>query len=301
VADTISSPLGGEVRAGGAPPQTIASERTTERTINLAIVIALALGAVVMLLPFAWMLTTSLKHPSEIFTYPIQWIPKQLRFENYVEALTALPFGRFFFNSLFVAVTVTVLDLITASLAAFAFARLKFKGRDALFVLYLVTLMIPSQVTLIPSFIIIRLLGWYDSYLALIAPFFASAFSVFLLRQQMRAIPIDLDEAARMDGASSLRVWWSVALPLVAPALAALATLTFLAQWNSFLWPLMVTNSLDMRTVPVGLQLFQGRNNTQWHLLMAAAVIALLPVLALYLVAQKWIVESVSLSGGGGR
>jgi multiple sugar transport system permease protein len=280
---------------------SVASEKKTERMINVVVVIALALVSVVMLLPFAWMLSTSLKHPSEIFIYPIQWIPSQLRFENYVEALTALPFGRFFANSLFVAVAVTVLDLITSSLAAFAFARLKFKGRDALFVLYLVTLMIPSQVTLIPSFIIIRLLGWYDTYPALIVPFFASAFSVFLLRQQMRAIPLDLDEAARMDGASSLRVWWSVALPLVAPTLAALATLTFLAQWNSFLWPLMVTNSLEMRTVPVGLQLFQGRNNTQWHLLMAAAVIALLPVLALYLVAQKWIVESVSLSGGGGR
>ncbi len=282
-------------------PASAASEKKTERAINIVVVAILIAGSVLMLLPFAWMLSTSLKHPSEIFTYPIQWIPKQLHFENYTEALTVLPFSRFFFNSFFVAVTVTILDLFTSSLAGFAFARLRFKGRDALFVLYLATLMIPSQVTLIPSFIIIRALGWYDTYPALIVPFISSAFSTFLLRQQMRSIPIDLDEAARLDGAGSLRVWWHVALPLVAPALAALATLTFLAQWNSFLWPLMVTNSLEMRTVPVGLQTFQGRNNTQWHLLMAAAVIALLPVLVIYLVAQKWIVEAVSLSGGGGK
>lgn len=282
-------------------PASAASEKKTERAINIVVLVILIAGSALMLLPFVWMLSTSLKHPSEIFAYPIQWIPKQLRFENYIEALTALPFPRFFFNSFFVAVTVTVFDLLTSSLAGFAFARLRFKGRDALFVLYLVTLMIPSQVTLIPSFIIIRALGWYDSYPALIVPFISSAFSTFLLRQQMRSIPMDLDEAARLDGAGSLQIWWHVAMPLVAPALAALATLTFLAQWNSFLWPLMVTTSLEMRTVPVGLQTFQGRNNTQWHLLMAAAVIALLPVLVIYLVAQKWIVEAVSLSGGGGK
>lgn len=288
-------------QAPAAASPSSQSEKRADRAINATLVIALAIGSLLMLLPFAWMLSTSLKHPSEIFTYPIQWLPAQPRFDNYVTALTTLPFPRFFFNSLFVAVAVTVLDLITASLAAFAFARLRFKGRDLLFVLFLITLMIPSQVTLIPSFIIIRALGWYDTYPALIVPFFASAFSTFLLRQQFRAIPMDLDEAARIDGASSLRIWWNVALPLAAPTLAALATLTFLGQWNSFLWPLMVTNSLEMRTVPVGLQLFQGRNNTQWHLLMAAAVIALLPVLAIYLVAQKWIVEAVSLSSGGGR
>jgi ABC-type glycerol-3-phosphate transport system permease component len=280
---------------------SVASEKKTDRTINIVVLVILIAGSLIMLLPFAWMLSTSLKQPSEIFTYPIQWIPQQLRFENYVEAMTALPFPRFFFNSFLVAIVVTILDLFTSSLAGFAFARLRFKGRDALFVLYLATLMIPSQVTLIPSFILIRALGWYDTYPALIVPFISSAFSTFLLRQQMRSIPVDLDEAARLDGAGSLRVWWHVALPLVAPALAALATLTFLAQWNSFLWPLMVTTSLEMRTVPVGLQTFQGRNNTQWHLLMAAAVIALLPVLIIYLVAQKWIVEAVSLSGGGGK
>jgi len=278
-----------------------ASVRGTERTIDIVLVSALALGAIIMLLPFGWMLSTSLKLPGEIFTYPIQWLPKTPRFENYAQALTVLPFGRFFANSLFVAASVTVLDLLTASLAAFAFARLRFKGRDVLFTLYLITLMIPSQVTLIPSFIIVRLLGWYNTYPALIFPVAVSAFSAFLLRQQFRQIPMDLDEAARIDGASSWRIWYSVGLPLIAPALAALATITFLAQWNSFLWPLVVTSSLEMRTVTVGLQTFIGRNNVQWQLLMAAAVISLVPVLVLYLAAQKRIVEAVSLSGGGGR
>lgn len=283
------------------PAQASLGRSSSERAINIALIVLLAAGSVVMLLPFAWMLSTSLKQPSEIFTYPIQWIPEQLRFQNFTEALTVLPFPRFFLNSFIVAIAVTVIDLLTASLAAFAFARLKFKGRDALFIVYLATLMIPSQVTLIPSFIIVRLLGWYNTYQALIIPVAVSAFSTFLLRQQFRTIPVDLDEAARIDGASSWRIWWSVGLPLVAPALAALATLTFLGQWNSFVWPLMVTSTLDMRTVTVGLSIFQGRNNTQWHLLMAAAVIALLPVLVIYLVAQRWIVEAVSLSGGGGK
>ena len=161
--------------------------------------------------------------------------------------------------------------------------------------------MIPSQVTLIPSFVIIRLLGWYDQYPALILPVAVSAFSAFLLRQYFRAIPMDLDEAARIDGATSWRIWWSVALPLARPALAALATFSFLNQWNSFLWPLMVTRSMEMRTIPVGLSLFQGQYNVQWNLLMAGTVIALLPVLLVYAIGQKWIVSAVNLSGGGAR
>lgn len=275
--------------------------RPSERLLDVTIYIVLTLGAVVMLLPFAWMLSTSLKTPPEIFTYPITWIPTQLVWDNYRKAFEALPFGRFFFNSLFVSTTTTFLDVLTASLAAFAFARLQFRGRDQLFLIYLGTLMIPSQVTLIPSFVIVRLLGWYDQYPALILPMAFSAFSTFLLRQNLRAIPIDLDEAARIDGASSVRIWWSVALPLARPALAALATLSFLNQWNSFLWPLMVTRSMEMRTIPVGLSMFQGQYNTQWNLLMAGAVIALAPVLLVYVIGQKWIVSAVNLSSGGAK
>lgn len=258
-------------------------------------------GSIVMLLPFVWMLSTSLKEPREIFTYPPVWIPSRFAWENYLEAVSAMPFGRFYFNSFVVAVSVTFLQILTSSLAAFAFARLRFRGREPLFLLYLATLMVPFQVTMIPNFIVVRLLGWYDSYQALILPTAFSAFSTFLLRQYFRGIPIELDEAARMDGASSWRIWWQIVMPLSGPAIAALAIFVFLGSWNDFLWPLVITTSLDMRTLPVGLSAFQGQYNVQWHLLMAGSVIALIPVLIIYVAAQKWFVQGITLSGLTGR
>ncbi len=270
-------------------------------TRNLALHAILIAGSVVMLLPFVWMLSTSLKEPREIFTYPPRWIPSRIAWENYATTVSIMPFGRFYFNSLVVAVSVTFLQILTSSLAAFAFARLRFRGRNALFLLYLATLMIPFQVTMIPNFILMRLLGWYDSYQALILPPAFSAFSTFLLRQYFLGIPMDLDEAARMDGASSLRIWWQIIMPLSGPALAALAVFIFLNSWNDFLWPLIITTSLEMRTLPVGLSAFQGQYNVQWHLLMAGSVIAMLPVLIIYAVGQKWIVRGITLTGMGGR
>jgi multiple sugar transport system permease protein len=258
-------------------------------------------GSIFMLLPFVWMLSTSLKEPREIFTYPPMWIPSRFAWENYLEAVSAMPFGRFYFNSFVVAVSVTFLQILTSSLAAFAFARLRFRGREALFLLYLATLMVPFQVTMIPNFIVVRLLGWYDSYQALILPTAFSAFSTFLLRQYFRGIPIELDEAARMDGASSWRIWWQIVMPLSGPAIAALAIFIFLGSWNDFLWPLVITTSLDMRTLPVGLSAFQGQYNVQWHLLMAGTVIALIPVLIIYMAAQRWFVQGITLSGLTGR
>ncbi|HEY63963.1 MAG TPA: carbohydrate ABC transporter permease [Caldilineae bacterium] len=258
-------------------------------------------GSVLMLLPFIWMLSTSLKEPREVFTYPPVWIPSRIAWENYVQAVSLMPFGRFYLNSLVVAVSVTLLQLTTSSLAAFAFARLRFWGREPLFMLYLATLMIPFQVTMIPNFILIRYLGWYDSYKALILPPSFSAFSTFLLRQYFLGIPMDFDEAARIDGASSWRIWRQIILPLSGPALAALSIFVFLGAWNDFLWPLVITMSLEMRTLPVGLSAFQGQYNVQWHLLMAGSVIALLPVLLIYILAQRWFVEGITLSGMGGR
>jgi len=258
-------------------------------------------GSGLMLLPFAWMLSTSLKDPAEIFTYPPIWIPNHLAWENYTKAVSAMPFGRFYLNSLIVAVSVTFLQLFTSSLAAFAFARLRFWGRNGLFLLYLATLMIPFQVTMIPNFILIRYLGWYDSYQALILPPAFSALSTFLMRQYFLSIPLDLDEAARVDGASSWRIWWQIILPLSGPVIAALTIFLFLGSWNDFLWPLVVTNSLEMRTLPVGLSTFQGQYNVQWHLLMAGSVIALIPVLAIYMIGQNWFVRGITLSGMGGR
>ncbi len=264
---------------------------------------ALIIGGVVMLLPFAWMLSTSLKYPPDVFTYPPVWIPERIAWENYAKTVSVMPFGRFYLNSVIVTVCTTALQLLTSSLAAFAFARLRFPGRDALFLLYLATLMIPNQVTMIPNFIIVRLLGWYDTYQALILPpaFFGSALSTFLLRQYFLGIPRDFDEAARMDGASSFRIWWQIILPLSGPALAALAIFVSLNNWNEFLWPLITTDSIEMRTLPVGLSAFQGQFKVEWNLLMAGSVIAMLPVLLVYILAQRWFIRGVTMSGMGGR
>jgi len=258
-------------------------------------------GSVIMIVPFLWMLSTSLKEPGDIFAYPPQWIPQPIMWQNYVETVTIMPFGRFYLNSLIQATSVTVLQLLTASLAAFAFARLRFPGRDTLFLLYLGTMMIPFPVTMIPNFILMRFLHWIDIYWALIFPPAFSAFSTFLLRQYFLTIPFELDDAARVDGASSFRIWWQIVLPLSGPALATLAIFTFLGEWNNFLWPLIVTNSEEMRTLPVGLASLQSQYSVQWHLLMAGSVIALLPILIIYIIGQKWFVHGITLSGMGGR
>lgn len=256
-------------------------------------------GCVIMLLPFFWMLSTSLKARADIFAdFPPRWIPRTFTWSNYKDAWTAVPFNRFYLNSVFVSVSVTLLQLLTASLAAFAFARLKFKGRDTIFFLYLIALMIPFAILLLPNFLIIRQLGWFDSYWALIIPPAFSAFSTFLMRQYFRSIPLDLDEAARMDGASSLRIWGQIIMPNALPVIGALGVFIFLGNWNSLLWPLVVTNSKEMLTVPVGLTFFQGQYYVRWELLMAGAVIAMLPVLVLYFMAQNWFIKGMSVNAG---
>jgi multiple sugar transport system permease protein len=262
---------------------------------------ALIAGSLVMLLPFVWMISTSLKRPPEIFKYPPVWIPSEIAWDNYAKTISAMPFGRFYLNSLIVTASVTALQILVSSLAAFAFARLRFRGREALFLLYLATLMIPFQVTMIPNFILVRWLGWYDTYQALILPTAFSAFSTFLLRQYFMGIPRDLDEAARMDGASSWRIWWQVILPLSGPVLAALAIFVSLNSWNDFLWPLIITNSVEMRTLPVGLSTFQGQFKVEWNLLMAGSVIAMLPVLIVYIIGQRWFIKGITMTGMGGR
>lgn len=259
----------------------------------------LILGSVIMLAPFAVMVAVSL-FPQEAFMAR-RFLPGEASLDNYVETFQAVPFGRFYLNSILVTVAVTTGQVLIASLAAFAFARLRFKGREALFLLYLATLMIPFPVTLIPNFLIINKLGWYDSYPALIVPGLFSVFSTFLLRQYYRTIPLEMDEAARMDGASSLRIWWQVIVPLSGPVLATLAVFVFQGTWNEFLWPLVVTTSENMRTIPVGLSYFVGQYSTAWGLLMAGSVIALLPILVIYVLAQKWFVKGITLSGMGGR
>ncbi|MEZ4663027.1 MAG: carbohydrate ABC transporter permease [Caldilineaceae bacterium] len=261
----------------------------------------LLLGSSITLLPFLVMFIGSLVPQQLLLSRNFGF--SDLTFENYIETFRAIPFGRFYLNSLIVATSTVVLQIFTASLAAFAFARLRFRGRELLFLIYLGTLMIPFQVTMIPNFILTsaRYLNLHNTYLGLILPSAFSVFSVFLLRQYFMGIPIDLDEAARMDGASSWLIWWRVIMPLAGPVLATLAIFNFNAAWNDFLWPLVITRTQEMRTIPIGLSSFQGQFNTAWHLLLAGSVIALLPVLIIYIIGQNWFVRGITLSGMGGR
>ncbi|HEX7588332.1 MAG TPA: carbohydrate ABC transporter permease [Anaerolineae bacterium] len=271
---------------------------------NAFIHVVLILGAVVMVLPFAWMISTSLKSQTEVFSYPPQWIPSAPIWDNYVRAWQAAPFARYFANSIIIALAVTVGTLATSSLAAFAFARIRFPARDALFALYLSSMMIPHQMTIIPSFLVLRDFGdispalGLDTYFALIAPFIAGAFGVFLLRQSFLTIPNELEDAARLDGCGKLGFLVRIVIPLSRPALATLALFTFMANWNSYLWPLIVTNSNEMRTVQIGLKYFVGQEGgSQWSLLMAAAVFITLPIILVYLLVQNQFVRGIAGTG----
>jgi multiple sugar transport system permease protein len=263
--------------------------------------LVLAAGAAIMLLPFVWMVSTSLKAPADIFVYPPQWLPNPVRWSNYADVMRVLPFGRYVLNTTLVASSVTALHLLVSSLAAYAFARLRFPGRNRLFLAYLATLMVPGQVTLIPNFLIVKYLGWLDTYQALIVPQAFSAFGTFLLRQFFLTIPRELEDAARIDGASALDVYWRIILPLSGPALATLGVFTFTAQWNNFLWPLIVINDEQLRTLTVGLRALVGQFTVQYQLLMAGSVIALVPMLVVFLLAQRFFVRGIALTGLAGR
>jgi multiple sugar transport system permease protein len=270
---------------------------------SVPIYIILIAGSLTMIMPYVWMLSTSLKAQSDVFTYPPQWIPPVFIWQNYVQAWQAVPFPRYFFNSLVVAFAVTLGDLVTGALAAYAFARIRFPGRDALFSLYLASMMIPHQMTIIPSYLVLAKFGevspaiGLDSYFALIAPFLASAFGVFLLRQAFLQIPNELEDAAILDGCGRLGFLWRIVVPLSRPAFATLALFSFMANWNSYLWPLIVTNTNEMRTVQIGLKYFVGQEGSQWGLLMAAAVFVSLPVVIVYLIVQKQFVQGIAATG----
>lgn len=247
--------------------------------------------------PFLWMLLASFKDLGEILQYPPTWIPQRIILDNFVNAFQAAPFGRFYFNSLFVASAVTLGQLFTCSLAAYAFARLQFPGRDILFYIFLGTMMVPGQVTMIPGFMVLHWLGWIDTYAALIVPGLASAFGTFLLRQFFLTIPRDLEDAAAIDGCSRFGVLWRIILPLSRPALATLAIFTFMGVFNDFLWALIVVSSEDLKTVQLGLAIFRDRYQTDWGQLMAASVTATLPILLVFFFAQKYFIRGITLSG----
>jgi len=255
-------------------------------------------GAFLMIFPFYWMLITSLKSNAESVAFPPTFFPTELHPENYPNALAAAPFGRYFFNTALVAVCQVMGVLGVSSLAAFAFARMEFFGKNVLFMAFLATLMIPSEVTLIPNFVIVtKWLGWYNTYQAQIVPALGSVFAIFLLRQFFMGIPRELEEAAHIDGCSRIRFLWAIVLPLSTPALITVALLNFLGAWNAFLWPLLVTRSPEMRPIQLGLHVFNTEFGSRYGELMAASTLVIAPTVILYLVAQRYFIEGIARSG----
>jgi len=248
-----------------------------------------------MMAPFFWMVLSSFKPLAEVEN--LNPIPSTWHRQNYGDVFRQIPFARYYFNSIFVAAWVTLLQCLTSALAAYAFARLRWKGRDAVFKLYLATIMIPGIVTMIPNYTIMAKLHLLDSYLGLIVPAAFSAFGTFLLRQFMLTIPASLDEAASIDGASHWRVFWDIILPLSRPGLITLAIFTFMGNYGSFFWPLVMVQSQHLRTLPIGMLYFDGAYARQTNLIMAASVMNVIPLIILFVVSQKFIVKGIQLGG----
>ncbi|WP_285725524.1 carbohydrate ABC transporter permease [Psychromicrobium xiongbiense] len=262
----------------------------------------LCLIGLIFMSPLIYMVATSLKPPNEIFTIPPTLFGSELRWGNYAEALKYAPFLKFMLNGLIVAVLGTAITLAVSALSGYAFARLRWRGRNAIFAVFLATLMIPQEVLVVPMFVMMQKVNLTNSFAALIVPWAFTAFGAFLLRQFFLGLPQELDDAARVDGAGTVRTFFSVMLPLARPSLAVLAVFTFIAYWNSFLWPLIVINDAQtLGTIPLGLQMFFGQQGSQWHLVMAAAVISMAPTVALLLLLQKHLVRGIVTSGLGGR
>ena len=282
-------PAGSAVPAGaGLPGQT--RLRVAGRSLLLAAA-CLAMAA-----PFLWMAVTSLMGQLEVFTSG-RLLPAAPLWSNYPEALTAQPFARYFLNSLVFAAAVVVGQVATATTAGYAFARFDFAGRDGLFMLFLATMMVPAVIVLIPRFLMIDALGWIDSYQGLISTELVSVWGIFLMRQYFRTLPREVEDAARVDGAGPWRIFWSVALPLARPAVATLALFAFIDAWKNFLWPLLVTRSMEMRVVEVGIAAFHSTYEINWPYQMAAGVVAVLPIALLFLFTQRHFVRGIQLEG----
>ncbi|MEW9671158.1 carbohydrate ABC transporter permease [Ammoniphilus sp. 3BR4] len=265
---------------------------------KIALTVILLGLALTMVLPFIWMLSTSFKKPLEVFAYPIQWIPSSFEWENYKEVwFGSQPFWKYYWNSIKVTGLTVIGTVFISSAAAYGFARIQFKGRDAVFFIYLATLMVPEQVTLIPRFILFNYLGIYNTHWALILPGVFTAFGTFLLRQFYLTIPNELSEAARMEGANHFQIWTRIILPLSKPTLVSLIILSFTWNWNEFVNPLVFLNNPELFTVPLGLTSFIDEMGTEYTLMMAAAVSSILPVIILFITCQRWFIEGVISSG----
>lgn len=272
---------------------------TASKAYRLLTLLLLILGALAMMLPFWVMLVTSLLSNVEIFNYPPRLFPGVFHWENYQRLFEAAPMGLYFLNSLFVSGVTTVFHVLFAAMAGYAFSRMRFPYRNALFLICLVTMMVPPQVNIVPLFFLMKSFGWLDTYWALIVPGLFGAFGVFMLRQWFNALPRDLEDAAIMDGCNPWQTFWHIALPLAKPALAALSIFVFINAWNSFMWPLIATNSPELMVLPVGIAALKSsfRDATDWSVLMAASSLSTIPVVIVFILGQRHFIAGI-LSGG---
>lgn len=260
--------------------------------------VVLAVGVLAMALPFVWMVLSSVKPEAEVRSIPPTWLPETFTLENYRELFDRLRFPTYFLNSAIVAVVVTAGNLVFGSMLGYALAKLDFRGKRVVFALVLGTLMVPGMVTFVPLFVLVSNMGLTNTFPGLILPYLVGPLGVFLMRQYFLGLPDELIQAARVDGAGELRIFWSVMLPLTGPALATLGILTFLSSWNNFLWPLVVAQTEDMYTLPVALALYSvGQNATQYGLLLAGAVVVVVPVIVLFLAVQRYFVQGIAMTG----
>ena len=265
-----------------------------QKTVIFVILLAVA---VLVLLPFYWTVITSFKTEEEAVAIPPRWIPSRFVWENYLKVWQSAPFGRYFLNSVICSFWIVVADIASGVLAAYAFARLRFKGKEVVFIALLWTLMFPPQIFLIPRYLIVSWLGWQDTYAGLILPRIVHINTIFLLRQFFEGLPKELEDAAVMDGCGHLRIIWSVILPLSVPAISAIVILRFMWSWGAFFWPLIVVSEQKMRTLPLGLSVFKDEYTIQWRLLMGATVITMIPPLSVYIVFQRHFIRGVTFSG----
>jgi ABC-type glycerol-3-phosphate transport system permease component len=279
-------------REGG---MTFAQRRTLG---HVTVHILLWMGVVFMFIPLAWAISTSLKSPGEVFIFPPKWIPDTIVWRNYVDAVTAIPFFRYLWNTTLITGLSIVGKVFSIMLVAFAFSRLRWWGRDAMFLLMLSTMMLPPHVTLIPQFILFKYLSWINTYWPLILPnFFGGPWLTFLVRQYLMTLPRDLDDAARIDGCSNWGVFWRIIMPLAKPAVVIVIIFVFNGTWNEFLMPLIYLHSPEKFTLALGLRMFQGEASTSWNLLMAASLLTMLPVLALFFFTQKYFMQGIVFTG----
>lgn len=253
--------------------------------------------AILAIIPFLWMISTSFKSRGALMSIPIEWIPKAPTLDAYIKVFSKFPFAKTIGNSLFISVSYTLITLLAASMAAFAFAKLKFAGNKILFICYLATMMIPTQVTMIPLFVIMTKLGLTDTYASVIMPSVFRPFAVFMLVQQMRTIPNDFLDAAKIDGAKVIQIFQKVALPLCVPSLATLSVTTFMESWNDYLWPLLMLSNKNKMTLPIALSTLNGQYNTEYNVLMAGSLISMIPIIIIYILAQKQFKEGMMAGG----